>query len=396
MPPQKLDQKLNTDIGVYTSPTGSSIQTSMTKSNISTFTLGYHGNYGWPDVGDRKNVGHSAIWSCEAQEYGVAPLDRPIRGSGTSYRNHRYEGGVAINPSLFSFPSIPNIDFTGEAWGATAYSKMKPTQPDFSALNSIYELREIPGMLKQRFNYKDLKSISNYWLALQFGWRPLLNDVRNFVTLQRSAQQRLKQLLRDNGRPVRRRLDIHDLTSDPVFTIGSDYHSLNPTFVTQFYQRMTTFRYTSTIRDHCWASARFRFWLPGGPRDIHWKRRMLARIYGLTPSPSVIYNAIPWSWLVDWFTNLGDLIENLDGGVADRLASDYFYIMRTWEKKVVKDATGFYLSVDGEPVSATASAHRTRTRKSRLIGNPFGFAPSQVPLSAMQWSILGALGLSRL
>jgi hypothetical protein len=368
---------------------------SMTRSNISTFTLGKGGNYGYPDFGDLEDVGHDAIWSCEAQEYGVASLPQIIKGTG-GWSGYRYEGGVAVNPTHFAFPSIPNQDFTGRASGASAYAKMKPTQPEFNALNSIYELREIPGLLKQRFAFNDLKSMSNYWLALQFGWRPLLNDVRNFVLLQRSAQKRLDQLLRDNGRPVRRRVDVYDLSADPLISTGELYHALNPTFVTQFYRRESNYRYVTTIRDHCWASARFRFWLPGGPRNIAWRRKMLARLYGLTPSPAVVYNMIPWTWLVDWFANVGDLIENLDGGVADRLASDYFYIMRTWEKRVTKEVTGHFRGIDGQNVTATATAHRTRTRKSRLRGHPFGFGPNNTPLSAMQLSILGALGLSRL
>lgn len=129
---------------------------------------------------------------------------------------------------------------------------------------------------------------------------------------------------------------------------------------------------------------------------MHWRRRMLARIYGFRPSPAVVYNAIPWSWLVDWFTNLGHVIENMDGGVADRLAADYFYLMRTWESINNRFVTGFFEGHNGKNVTVTATASGYRARKLRVPGNPFGFDVAQKDLSPMQLSILGALGYSKL
>lgn len=117
---------------------------------------------------------------------------------------------------------------------------------------------------------------------------------------------------------------------------------------------------------------------------------------GLRVTPTDVYNAMPWSWLADYFTGLGDFVEAVSGGVEDRLAADYFYIMETQKWTTVTNATqGICVSPD-----STGEARGTRidswSLKTRIEGSPFGFGIKEIDLSPMQWSILGALGLSRL
>lgn len=123
---------------------------------------------------------------------------------------------------------------------------------------------------------------------------------------------------------------------------------------------------------------------------------MLARLYGLRPTPSVIYNAIPWSWMVDWFSNLGDIISNLDAGVADRLSSDYMYIMM--QKEWVREyyAWGRFKLRQGGTFTSDATSTSIAFTKTRHRGGPFGFSAKDGDLSSHQLAIMGALGLSRL
>jgi hypothetical protein len=352
------------------------------------------GHYGYPDFPPNRNIGgpfrlygvkHRWGWTNSEDLYSTTHL--------------RYNGSLRGTVSAFPMWDItgtPNSSIDGSGLAAAAYNRMKPAQPSFQALNAIYELRELPEMLRARFLSQGLKSIPNYWLALQFGWKPLLNDIRNFIKTHMNAQKRLKQLLRDNGKPVQRRITMVDEIYNQATADGTNYGAFLPLLVTQFYSGVPRYRATNYSRNRVWASARFRYWLPPGPRDISWTRNMMARIYGLNPAPSVVYNAIPWSWLVDWFTSLGDLIENLEPGVADRLAADYFYVMRSQEQVRTTYNTGTFRHQDGSKVELSAYAESKAFIKDRTVGNPFGFTLPQLPLSGMQLSILGALGLSRL
>jgi hypothetical protein len=66
-------------------------------------------------------------------------------------------------------------------------------------------------------------------------------------------------------------------------------------------------------------------------------------MFGFQPTPSLIYNLTPWTWLIDYFTNLGDLYDNLSRGVEDRLIAEYFYLMHERTRKSVTDASHWVL-----------------------------------------------------
>jgi hypothetical protein len=395
MAPKSSLQTIREPLGVYTrTDTGSvDVKDGITYAVDATMLDGKEGHYGYPDLHGVPDVGGEFRLSKSTYEAPLVHLPETICGQG-AYHTHHYTGSVC---GEWIGGSQPSVIPDASDYGASAYSKMKPTQPIFSGLNSIYELRELPGMLKQKLSDSGLKNIANYWLALRFGWKPLLSDIRKTVNFQVTAQKRLRQLLRDNGKAVRRKVDLASTTSDPVITTGN-FGSIQPGFVTQFYRRsgMPFRKVTTVVKEHIWAAARYRYWLPEGPRDIEWKAKMYGGLYGLNPTPSVIYNAIPWSWLTDWFTNLGDVIDNLDAGVADKLAADYFYVMRQKDTIVTIDDYMSFQGLSGVWYPTSVTATRTGTTKTRLKGDPFGFGTNPNELSAVQWSILGALGISKL
>ena len=290
----------------------------------------------------------------------------------------------------------PNSAPTGASFGATAYKKMSPDRPNMSLLNSIYELKDVPGMLQQRFLNHGLSEIGNYYLALKFGWEALAQDVRNFVVTHINAQKTLAQLIRDEGKPVRRRITLQTTAGNLIESSGPGaYDGMG--FNTYWYSGHNQFTYRELPTTTTWASAQFRYWLPPGPRDVAWTNWMKARIFGLKPTPSVVYKAIPWSWLVDWFSNVGDVIQNLDTSLVDRLAADYFYVMQRNMTTISRvSSIGLYRAGTQEPFNVTCTSASFVGSKTRVKGDPFGFATAQNSLSGVQLSILGALGLSRL
>lgn len=355
-----------------------------------------YGNYRWQDPPPNSNVGSLLPWSQAKLERWYEPTESVHISRGTGYPNQlQYKGTLVAKPKSLAALTVVQ---DGSAWGAEAYDRMKPTKPEFQSLNALYELKDLPSMLRQRFHDQGLRGISDYWLAIQFGWRPLLKDVLTMVTIQRALEKRFDQLLRDNGRPVRRRITLASDSTYSYYGPAGDYGAFTEQFVTQFYSGSPTYAQTLKVTDKVWASARFRFWLPKGPGNVVWKKAVMAKLMGLYPSPKFVYDAVPWSWLIDWFSNAGHVLSNLDAsGVASRLAADYFYVMREREEHYTSFATGtFYQHSPGNPkVRLKAATHDVRTSRSRLRGDPFGFNTAQSDLSSMQLSILGALAMSR-
>jgi hypothetical protein len=354
---------------------------------------GFRGHWGYPDFPPNTNVGGGFYCKGFYQRKGCTASDTFWRGGPL---NQSYQGCFSAE-FIVGAEGYPSGTYTGDDWGAMAYARLKPTKPTFAGLNALYEMREVPAMLRQRFldPTRPLASISNYWLALQFGWEPLLQDIRNMVQFQRNAQKKLKWLLANNGKTVRASTTLSQASSEPTGWTGFNYGALYPVLVTQYYASEPQYTFKRWETDHVWATGRFRYWLPDGPRDIAWTRMMMARLFGLQPSPRVIYNMIPWSWLIDWFSNAGDCLSMLDAGVADRLAADYWYVMREKAVEISYDVNGKFFRPNGEVVEVTASASNRSYSKYRTKGDPFGFNSNPNGLNPMQLSILGSLGLSR-
>jgi hypothetical protein len=123
---------------------------------------------------------------------------------------------------------------------------------------------------------------------------------------------------------------------------------------------------------------------------------MYGKLMGLDVTPAYVWNALPWSWLIDWFTNAGDCIQNLDSGVADRCFADCFYGMAhryrhdTWAAKASLYGPGGS-TINIAPITESYSGWKVRIR-----GNAFGLQLVESQLDDNQWKILGELGLSRL
>jgi len=372
---------------------GDSSRTGLKRLVSKNLVGGSQGHYGWPHPPEFRDIGGSFVLYGSETNNGVMGVGTVTTNGPGAYSDWTYSGSIVGKCTPLDLPTTGTHP---ESYGAEAYSKMMPTAPNFQALNAIYELREVPGQLRQKMVDGNLKNISNYWIALQFGWKPLLNDIRNSVLTQIGMQNRLNQLLRDNGKPVRRRIPLAAAETELGSSSGVAYGSFDPgDFVTYFYSSDPTHSTREYQLSRVWASAQFRYWLPEGPRNVEWTRNMKAAIFGLNPSPSVVYNAVPWTWLFDWFTNTGYVLDNLSSGVADRCAADWFYVMSETHRIRESILTWNGWNEQREPVSFTTTSTSRAYSKFRTRGDPFGLAFNQNDLSPMQLSILGALGMSR-
>lgn len=249
---------------------------------------------------------------------------------------------------------------------------------------------------------------AQFYLGLQFGWLPLLQDIRNYIKAQSTKQARLQQLIRDAGQPVGRKRKLFDPDNlghidgfDSFTSVPNGYGSAyNPVHVTQCYGGQGYAWIRRNQESKTWCEGKFRYFLPPGPKTVDWKKMMLRRIMNERVTPSQVYNIMPWSWLVDYFTGLGDFIDALDASnVSDRCVADYAYIMKETRYVTTVEKQGQTLSdVNGAmPLNTITMKGETATiTKMRSRASPFGWGIKQNQLSASQLAILGALGLSKL
>lgn len=211
---------------------------------------------------------------------------------------------------IMSLDHLPIADVPSDNWVASEVQGMtNPSEPSVSIPVAIGELKDLPKMLER----KSKKLKGNSALEAQFGWGPMVDDLIKLFQLQDSIEQRLKSLrLLGRGKPISRRRTVFSRTVfdlDTTRTI-TDYHPYSGVWA---HKAKTSTRLTkqATVR-----------WAPSfaiGELDPHELRKLAARqVLGLDPQHlgASIYGLIPWTWFIDYFSNLGDLVSTSQNSVA--------------------------------------------------------------------------------
>ena len=124
----------------------------------------------------------------------------------------------------------------------------------------------------------------------------------------------------------------------------------------------------------------------------------LATLMSLDITPSVLWELSPWSWLVDWYADIGGALASAEAASSNRVVSTYCYAMEETNTKVSFDAVILGTSSPSIIYDGPRTLNYTwnYTRKRRVRANPFGFSgSSSSALEGPQMAILGALGLTK-
>lgn len=282
-----------------------------------------------------------------------------------------------------------------ESWAALQYGRMAPVVSEFSFSAFTGELREgLPKLLPRtlKSSIKDLKGIGDDYLNVQFGWEPLLNDLRNLAQSLLEASYGLYRpfgAIRRNRRnaPIVNRGEVVASNVLPYNKAGNDNPSARVT------ADLTYRTYQSVER---WIEGEF-VYVPKAGFDPSKYMDRLETLMSLDITPSVLWQLTPWSWLVDWFTEIGGALQSAEAATNPRILSTFCYAMEETQTVVrvflrnIKAQGGYVYT---GPRSLNTNWHYTRKR--RIRANPFGYtgSPSQT-LSSDKMAILAALGLSR-
>jgi hypothetical protein len=115
-------------------------------------------------------------------------------------------------------------------------------------------------------------------------------------------------------------------------------------------------------------------------------------VLGTRLTPDVLWNLAPWSWLVDWFGNVGDVSSNATALSNDNLVMRYGYL--TKKVSVTYSYTCPDVRSNGHKLGSVTTG-LINTSLERRRATPYGFGIDLNGLSVAQWAILGALGLTK-
>jgi hypothetical protein len=120
---------------------------------------------------------------------------------------------------------------------------------------------------------------------------------------------------------------------------------------------------------------------------------------GLVDDPELIWDLTPYSWLLDWFTTMGESIHNAHvyAPFSGKYTVDYAYL--TTQQSVIQRTDllrgpGVVPKLRSFSVTS-ARAEQVSVAKWRDRATPFGFGTQLGSLSASQFAILVSLGLAK-
>jgi hypothetical protein len=297
--------------------------------------------------------------------------------------------------------------------GAGAIASAYPTKPQSDLLVAIAEtLRE--GLPSDVFSAvagyagtskrQMVGELAGDYLNLLFGVTPLVREIDKLIKTVEKVNTFISQLAADSGNLVRRSRVIEE----SVKTVKRSSTTTSPRLVFRdgvlnpFSPVPVT--YYQTLETKVWFSGAFRYWIPGlqdqgtdfqsvKPGDYATSFDIARGVYGLRVTPKAAWNLLPFSWLVDWFVNVGVLFENADAMNQYGLVMPFGYVMA--ETKLTSTVTADFRNSSWKNLGYVASS-TTATRQQRERATPYGFGLKDVDLNPIQLSILAALGLSTL
>jgi hypothetical protein len=334
---------------------------------------------------------------------GLAPTEAEMKQLG--YKNLKREFGSTDTSNL-----VPK--------GTTAISLCNPVNPAANLGTSLAEsVREgipsLPGIEQWRAKTQFLKGLGSEYLNHQFGWAPLRDEVSSVVNAARNHRDLLQQYHRGEGS------DTHRSFSFPLQHTHLSIAETEPGSWSGFpgeWSGQHGTRKVSLIREtKCWFEGVFTYALPSSTDS--WRKALgfgsdADQLFGLALSPDILWELTPWSWAVDWFSNTGQVINNVTNFGLAGLVMRYGYMMEESIETIVAEghlpdyvSAQYHTNSSGkEPTwllskGVSPGKYRIGTesvRKVRSPASPFGFSIGWQDLSPTQLAITAALGITRL
>lgn len=286
------------------------------------------------------------------------------------------------------FPDAKSIgDQELRGLGAAAINIVAPTMPRTQLLTFLGELREgLPNLTGTAISHDGLgaTSVASEYLNYQFGVLPTVSDVTSLADVWGNSQTLWDNYAANSGKLRRRRL-VFPPTIESWTTQSVEPVVPHPLVGVHWCDTLTL----DVVRRQTWFSGSFIYYVPTNPFQREASRLHYLFGVGYQDVPATAWELVPYSWLVDWVSNTGTVLENLSAFATDGLVMPYGYICETTVHSKYKRM----VRTTGDRAEFNFG-FRT-TRKKRIKASPYGFDVDWPNLSTRQLGILAALGITR-
>lgn len=300
-----------------------------------------------------------------------------------------------------NFPVVPPISKNeANTIGTRFINESVPTAPQSNLLMALIEtvregLPAFPGSSLK--NGLSAENLGSEWLNLNFGIKPLLSDIQDVLHAVINAPKILEQIRRDSGKIIRRRRELQ--LPDTYSTRDLSYYGdrggstwAGVPLQVPASDGLGRFEQEDRVQTKYVFTGAFQYYLDVGDDALSRLSSFESQasyLLGLRITPELLWNLAPWSWLVDWFAEIGPILGNLSAFSNDGLVLKYGYLQK---HTIASRYYTFTATKDDiySPRKMFVTRFRTE-RKERVRATPFGFGFMPDQLTGYQTSILGAL-----
>jgi len=255
---------------------------------------------------------------------GLGISGKALAGSPVTFHKYHVTGGYFAytyarthTQTLFPETSVSEVD-----WDRCSFEALRTMLPRFSEgnqfFNDLLELHQIKSLLSPYGAAKGLiGKVSNTVLWYSFGVRPVVQTIIAVRSLMRTLRDKIRDLRkrakRLQTRHYARMMDI--VTSDAFEPQGEGGEDGSTVYV--FTENLGEFREVSGFTQTKWvvypkyhATLKFRYDIAAFS-DLDLELRAWGEAMDLLDPVRILWNAIPFSFVLDWFTNIGDWVDQL-------------------------------------------------------------------------------------
>lgn len=236
---------------------------------------------------------------------GVPPAPHSVEITG-GFLPYTY---LRTRASILS-PVSGTMSFNWQQASFYALKEMRPKFSDLSLANDLIELQQIKDLAKPFGRAKSrIGKAANATLWLEFGVKPTVDSILGTMDLIRSLPDKIRDLKNRANRLQTRHyrgysaLESLALPSDPAsFATIENAGDFREVGIKAIYRWVKKPIYSATLK--------FRYDV-SSLTDLEYQVRAWSQALGIDKPLSVAWNAIPFSFVVDWFVNVGDWIDSL-------------------------------------------------------------------------------------
>jgi hypothetical protein len=299
----------------------------------------------------------------------------------------------APSPLSDRYGLLDHLELSDLAWKVLANTN--PSRPEFSMPTQLGELWELPSIVKG-MGGSLLQKVAAGHLSWRWAVKPMLSDFQKMMKFQQLVYDRMRELRQlEKGKKLRKRChlgkDEHDAgwgwidypfesTVVPVWGVDRTTYRMRM-WGTVSYRLDPSWKFPSIFSDSSDGSKRH---FSKFHRMEKYAEMLCAGVTSYE-TLATAWELLPWSWLVDWFFGIGEVIAACNNTVPVTWGS--ICVMRT--SSAMKE---FKVTRIPEWCTATVPRPSLRIVKERYVATPvLPFSVSFPLFDGGKWSVLLSL-----